>query len=393
MLRRFRYQFAYGVILLLGAATRRLDYRAIWCEQHEDFLAEVADQTLDAYQVKTRKPELGAWKLNDEAIWKSIARFVDLDRRFPEKIRFFKLVSNAEFSDSSARAREHLSPVKLRAAVHGVNRWEELSGPAKKGFELLNEKIGATPEELFVSLKRLDLIQGPTDRAFEDEICQTHIPGLPECSSLSATSLARIREVLITRVGEASALFTDDPARHWVALNRDLQTEPLLLAKRITVEDLTLIVREVRGGGFAYLDTLASLQLGDALERMDTLEKKMVRGGLAHHYEMMRRRALTAEQMLLDLATRPTDGLRVCSQLENIVFGECDDARLRASQHPEPFGTKMLIDVQDRLKTLAQTDPERVHRQPYDLLVGVVGLLASECKVWWSKPFQVEVAE
>lgn len=116
----------------------------------------------------------------------------------------------------------------------------------------------------------------------------------------------------------------------------------------------------------------------------------MFRGGLAQHYEMMRRRALSSEQILLDLATRPADGLRMCSQLENIVLGECDDALLRASQHPEPFETKILIDVQDRLKTLARTEPERVHRQHYDLLVGVAGLLASECKVWWSKPFQVE---
>jgi hypothetical protein len=80
VLRRFRYQFAYGVILLVGAATRRLEYRAIWCEQHEDYLAEDSNQNFDAYQIKTKKPELGAWELNDEAMWKSMARFVELDR-------------------------------------------------------------------------------------------------------------------------------------------------------------------------------------------------------------------------------------------------------------------------------------------------------------------------
>jgi Cap4 dsDNA endonuclease len=393
VLRRFRYQFAYGVILLLGAATRRLEYRAIWCEQHEDFLAENSEQNFDAYQVKTRKPELGAWELNDEAMWKSIARFVELDRAYPGKIRFFKFVSNAEYSNSSAAEREHLSPVSLQTAIRGVRRWDELSGSAKKGFELLMEKTSALPEELFSVLSRLDLVQGPTLGAFEDELCQRHLSTLAECSNLSAAALARIREALIAKVGESSSLFTDDPARHWVALNRDLQKDPLLLAKRILVDDLTLIVREVRGGGFEYLPTLRSLQLGSASKRLDTLQKKMIRGGLAHHYEMMRRRTLSAEQLLLDLATRPDDGVRICAQLENVVFGECDDARLRASQDPEPFGAKMLIDVQDRLKHLTQAEPERVHRQHCDLLVGVAGLLASECKVWWSKPFQVEVAE
>jgi Cap4-like dsDNA endonuclease family protein len=393
VLRKFRYQFAYGVILLIGAASRRLDYCAIWCEQYEDFLAEISDQNFDAYQVKTRKPELGAWELNDEAMWKSIARFAELDQRYPGKIRFFKFVSNAEYSDSSAVEREHLSPIKLLTAVRVVRRWDELSGPAKKGFVWLKEKNGATAEELLAVLSRLELISGPTERAFEDELAQSHISSLAECSTLSASALARVRDSLIAMVAEASSLFANDPARHWVALNRDRHDDPLLLAKRITIEDLTLSVRDARGGAVEYLPSLASLQLGSASKKMDTLQKKMVRGGLAHHYEMMRRRTLSAEQTLLDLATRPDDLLRICSQLENVVFGECDDSRLRACQHPEPFGTEMLIDVQDRLKRLTQAEPERVYHQHYDLLVGVAGLLASECKVWWSQPFQVEEAE
>jgi len=57
----------------------------------------------------------------------------------------------------------------------------------------------------------------------------------------------------------------------------------------------------------------------------------------------------------------------------------------------DPFGPLMLIDVQDRLKRIAETQPARVHRQSYDLLVGVAGLLTSECKVWWSEPFELGV--
>lgn len=391
VLRKFRYQFAYGVILLVGAATGSLDYQAIWCEQYEDFLAEMKDGNFDAYQVKTKEPEIGRWELNDEALWKSISRFVNLNRKYPGKIHRFRFVSNANYSDSSAADRNHLSPLKLSAAVRGVKSWDELAGGAKKGFEILKAKIGCTPEDLFVVLERLDWVSGPTDRAFEDELAQSHLPKLAECSNLGPSVLARVRDALIASVQEASSLFTDDPARHWVALNDHLQNDPLLLAKRITVQDVTLIARGARGVGFGYLPMLASLQLGSASERMDTLQKKMVHGGLAHHYEMMRRRSLSAEQVLIDLATRPEDGREILSQLENVVFGECDDARLHVSPHTEPFGTSMLIDVQDRLKRLVQAEPERVLHQHYDLLVGMAGLLTSECKVWWSEPFQIEV--
>jgi len=34
VLRKFRYQHAYGVILSLGIAAGQLDYKLLWCEQH-----------------------------------------------------------------------------------------------------------------------------------------------------------------------------------------------------------------------------------------------------------------------------------------------------------------------------------------------------------------------
>jgi hypothetical protein len=63
------------------------------------------------------------------------------------------------------------------------------------------------------------------------------------------------------------------------------------------------------------------------------------------------------------------------------------DTTLRASQKGEPYGPLMLIDVQDRLKYISETESLRVHRQHYDLLVGTSGLLTSDCKVWRSEPF------
>ena len=391
--RRDRYQFAYGVILLIGSIRGELDYTAVWCEQHEDFLAEISDNCYDAYQVKTRKPELGAWQLNDDELWKSIKRFVELGCTFPESIRTYFFVSNAAFSESSGQRLEHLSPVKLIEAVKQVARWEELSDPAKNGFECLQDKVGAAPEKLFAVLKHLKLVPGPPLQNFEDVLSLTHISKLENCSKLNASLLARVREALIQRVALASSLTSDDPAQHYAALNRERHKDPLLMAKRISLDDAILTIRDVLGGSFYYLPSLASLKLGNAAENLDALEKKMVKGGLAYHYEMMERRPLSAEQLLLDLATRPDDGQQICSQLENVVLGECDDAQLRASQGPEPFGAKMLIDVQDRLKRVAADEPSRVHQQHADLLVGIAGLLTSECKVWWSKPFELKAVQ
>lgn len=387
-LRKFRYQHAYGVLLSIGIVTRKLDYTSLWCEQHEDFLAETESGLFDAYQIKTRKSELGEWQLNHDAFWESIYRFVKLDLKYPHRIRSFRFVSNTSYSNSDAKRREYLSPRKLLTGIKSATRWEDLIGAAKKGFRWLKDKLKVEERGLFSVLDRLEIVLGPTDRAFEDELSQRHIPTLNECSSMNSLSLSRVREALIARIARASSLVSGDPSRDWIGLTCKLDEDPFLLAKRIKAEDVILTVRDAQNPAFCYLPDLASLRLGDTSERLDTLQEKMIKGGLASHYEIMRRRALTAEQELLGLASHP-NGKKMISQIENVVLAECDDANLRASQTREPYGPIMLINVQDRLKQISETEPLRVYSQSYDTLVGVAGMLTSECKVWWSERFEV----
>ena len=390
VLRKFRYQHAYGVILVVAMVTKNKAYTAIWCEQHEDLLAEREDGFFDAYQVKTRKSETGEWELNDELFSKSIGRFVALDKKFPEKIHGFYFVSNTQYSDSNAKKREHLSPIKLIKAVHLVSLWGELEGKVLEGFECLIKATEADADDLFSVIKRLDITLGPTERAYEDEVCQRHISTLPQCKSASAPALAKVRESLIALMARAASLDTNDPSRDWVGLTKGDSRDPYLIAKRIKTEDVILAIRDAHVSGIHFPSELASIDLGVTGQKQDVLQKKMSRGGLAARYETMRRRSITAEQELLDLATRSGSEKEKCSQIENVVLGECDDAHLRASTKQLSFGSSMLIDVQDRLKLIAETDPEKVHHVPYEVLVGVAGLLTSECKVWWSEVFKLE---
>ena len=393
VLRKFRYQHAYGAILAIGIATKRLRYTAIWCEHHEDFLAELDGGGFDAYQIKTRKSELGEWEIKDEAWYKSVGRFISLDTSFPNQIQLFYFVSNTQFSDSRAEQKERFSPVRLLKAIKAAPTWQDLDGEAKKGFEWLKKKLDAGEDSLFAVLKRTDLIVGPTERAYEDELCQSHISTLDDCRSLSAPALKQVMEALIAALAEAASLVSNDPSRHWVGLMMTGQSDPYLMAKRFTKEHVTLVVREYREAHFHYLPSLASLDLGGAGGKLGILRKKLAKGGLAGRYEVLMRKSLSAEQELIDLATRPDQGRKVWSQIESVVLAECDEAHLRASQTPVPFGPGMLIDVQDRLRRIAETEPTKVCRQPYDLLVGVSGLLTSECKVWWSEQFSMEETE
>ncbi len=78
------------------------------------------------------------------------------------------------------------------------------------------------------------------------------------------------------------------------------------------------------------------------------------------------------------------------TQIENVVLAECKEAQLRHSTAETQYGAKMMIDVQDRLKAMAKNDPTRVHDQPYEVLMGMAGLLTEECTVWWSEQFDTK---
>src|SRR5665213_4002693 len=95
-LRNYRYQSAYAVVLLVGAAAKKNDYQAVWCEQEDDVLCQIDENQFDSYQVKTQKPELGPWQLTDDAFVSAINVFLRLEKQLPGKIRHFNFVSNTE---------------------------------------------------------------------------------------------------------------------------------------------------------------------------------------------------------------------------------------------------------------------------------------------------------
>jgi Spy/CpxP family protein refolding chaperone len=390
VIRKFRYQHAYGVVLAVLVLKQSRPYRAIWCEQHEDLLAERNDNLFEAFQVKTRKPETGAWNISDDAFVKSISRFIKLDSEYPGQITKFYFVSNAGFSASEAKKSIHLSPVKLMNAILVSQAPTDLSDPPLKGFALLRSLVGCDEAALFSLLQRLELVHGPTERAFEDEICQTHLPSLDHCEGLSAGSLAKILNALIARMELAASLRSNDPLRHCVGITASGEDDPYLHAKRVTANDIQLVLQDSLYMGVQYPEELATLSLDATRESRTVLKKKLEAGGLGAHFEVMRRMALTAQYALIDLGTRAGNGRKLQAQVENVVFLECDEAYLRAKTQSEIYGTLMLLDLQERLKRVATTEALKVDRQPYEVLVGVAGLLSDDCQVWWSEQFSLE---
>lgn len=385
--RNFRYQHAYGVILLLASATGKKAYIYIWCEHHEDFLAELIDGTFDAYQIKTAKPENGPWTWTKPPLRDSIKRFVALHNKFPSSISSFFFVSNVEQSDSHAEDKIHLSPPRLLEVIDNLPQ----DGKLKEAFDDLLAHCQCTPAELQHVLKNLKFIKGPDRDSFDAVIAHDHFSSVPECKSLNAAQRNHLRDQLVQVVYQASSLKVEDPSRHWLCIGESAQGDPYLQSKKITIESIKTLIKEATARPFSFVPITIPFKLGGGDGKLSVLDKKMLKGGLSEYATTMRRRTLSAEQHLIEQSHLDPAGIsNALSQLTSYVQSVCDDARLTASANPAPYGAQMFRYVHTHLQKAAEQHPEMVFNQPYDLLVGVAGLLTEECSVWWSERFDLK---
>jgi hypothetical protein len=291
--------------------------------------------------------------------------------------------------DSNADTQASKSPLHLLRGVNAAKDRKELTEKALKAFEQLIKDTGANDQALFLVLKRLDLANGPSRDAFVAELALNHISQLDHCRDLNAGRLEDVTDAAIGLVERASSLSCQSPERHYSCLNRSGTTDPQLLEKRLSVDQFVLKCRNVASPDFRYLEGLTSQPLKLAGRDLKVFCAKLNRGGLEEQAEILRRQTLSAHAALIERAARDEDGDRVVTQIENIVLAECNEAQLRQATTGQPYGQKMMIDVQDRLKGLAKNEASRVHDVPYEILMGMSGLLTEECTVWWSDKFDV----
>lgn len=387
--RRFRYQHAYGVILLTGVVTGKLGYESIWCEHHDDFLAQFSGG-FNSYQVKTRIPELGAWELTTDGFVSAITKFAKLETRFPQKISRFKFVSNTQTFRSNSEGKVGRSPDKLIEAIAKSSNESELKHPFDKSIAKLASDCMTTSDRIFAVFKRLEIVVGPSLADFEAVLSQTHIASIEACRSLPPYQLNAIRDELIQKIYDASSNFVDDPAKHWTCINGAAANDPRILAKQLFPNIVEESVRAKSPPYFRYSPMATKTEARLTGNDLSTLEKKLIRGNLRQQMETMLRRTISTEQHLLKLAaSKPDEISEIRNQLESVVQGVCDDASLQNAVNGEISGQRMLAQVQQRLEKLADERPQHVHHQPYDCLVGMAGLLTEECTVWWSNRFDL----
>ncbi len=369
-------------------------YTAIWCEHHEDLLGERIDGKFDAYQVKTSKPELGSWHMLDSEIVKTIGRFVDLLSAHGSWINDLFVVSNTAFDDvtdaSSDERRRARAPRRFLPQVRRCQNPSEIPAPFDGTFAALQAGCACDPNTLFDVIKRVELVSGPSRDDFNAAVAHEHLANVPECKHFSAEELDCLRDEMVNLVALASSLHVVDPIRHLRSVFGGNGPDPVLIAKRIVVAELVFNGHTNGPPPFAFQGEPAITLGGPRPESVR--DQKLLKGGIdPDQIEYLAERERAAEaQLIADTHRRPEAYPQLLRQLEAVVLGECREAYLRASRTGEPFGVNMLVDLQDRLRSVAATRDHLVGRHEYECLVGIASMLTGDCRVWWSNRFPLD---
>lgn len=388
--RNFRYQHQYGVVLLAAVRRGKLDYISLYCEHHEDFLAERPDGLFDGYQIKTSRPENGAWTLTSPQLTKSIGRFVDLIIAFPDQVGKFVFVSNSDVevvTPASKNDKRGRCPGLMLEHVRSCRDVDELQSPFLSSFDSLAAELGADKATLFEVLRRLEFVKGPSRDDFDAVLAQEHVGQLKDCAHLAPGPLRDLCNELVAMFHRAASLYNVDPDRH-LARNSISTDDPVIKAKRIVIADVVLTPRSTTIDKFRYQGQ-PSIRLGPTRSRL--LEMKLQQGGLGKLTEYMKAREQAAEYFFLEEQAKDSKSAEIqLRQIEEAVHGECLESFMALYTSETMFGQAMFNDVSTRLKSLEIRRKELLGGAPYELLMGTAALLTSECRVWWSTRFQTE---
>ncbi|MGB8265455.1 MAG: dsDNA nuclease domain-containing protein [Candidatus Velthaea sp.] len=373
--RRFRYQNAYGAMLLLGQLDRGLHSHAIYFEHHDDLVIDCADGTFIAVQVKTKdSPE--PLKATDESCVKAISRFVEHNRAFNGAFSKFQLVSSVGFFEAPNAATD-LALVLQRARE--IAPKELLSD--KRTKSLCAKLIPPLTEmEVHSVLCRVELTRGAPGLNDIDSRLYYDLSISPYFSNALPAQLKHAIDLLLARAYKAASL--TQASEHYDATAALVTTEQasreLGLEKRLCPADIIAVAQQVLSDpSTQFVGSMPILR--DNLVMRKKLELAQVPANNIEAictcvYHARAQSQVRKYRLGTAAANAHQAGLRAR------VHTAFDSRYERMTASGPLDGRAFYSEVRSLTEGLAADDVDS------DEFLGIVGDLTDECRIWWSEP-------
>jgi hypothetical protein len=389
--RRFRYQSTYAAILSMHMCREDTPIEELYCELHEDILLKFKDGTFGGVQVKTRERHLGPLDANCAEVKKALKKFVGLELLFPSMFSSFTIATNAGFSKAKNKCIE---------TIHGLAKDGNVALLLKKRSKskvLIIEiaKDHSCTEDIVISvLARLRLLGNISSM---EDIKTNLTQKVAETLNLKGQTLGvidGIAEKLILKHLDAASLSNDTSHSEYYVLSNDPGDEAIkaiIQNKRITKQIvLDLAKQQLEEPISLFIKDSAGIPKSSSSAKK--LEAKMDAGGITYqNIELAKDQKYSFESLTVSwLYKYPEDEAnKRYDQVVSIVKNQCQESFDEVFDEEELFGMKMLKVARAKLRTRHAGQESDFFDCKYEHLLGVAGVLTEDCKIWWSKHFNL----
>lgn len=390
VLRRFRYQITFAGILCL-LMTEDDKYEELFCEHHEDILVKYTDQSYTGIQVKTKDLNLPPFNIEDEAIIKSIKRFISLEATFPGKFKNFSIVSNHGFDQSKPN-------LCINTLIQNIKKGTDVLKPRSKTLSLVKKLCLETGCDQDMAQKVIAKIRLSSYCNLND-IHMKLLNSLKNYKLLKGATeskLTQIAELIIAKCFRASSLsISDDNAvLNYMTGNTDLEEviKQCIKDKCIRRSEFNSWLESEKTVPVAIL-LKDRIQKDDSTEGHRRLEIKMDAGGIdAENIGSVKDFKFAFEQHSLSWIYKdPDEAESKYSQIMAVTKNICkeiyDEKEIVKSKSN---GQEMLVAVRKEIKERKKNEPAIFLDCSYEHVIGAVGVLTESCKVWWTPKFEIK---
>jgi len=394
---RFRYQYCYAALLAIQIISEDCDIAEVICENHEDVLLKRSSGRFIAVQVKTRRFDQPPFKATDNAITKSLKRFVQLNAAFPEQFELFEFVTNFQFWESSENDSNIcwlLENLKNRGGVKGLRK----TAPVRAWVQSLSSETGEDLNLVVNTLLNTNLVaREDTLKALSSDL-QDAISVLHSFEHLPNKACIEAARGLVQKSTEASTLKMEGNILDLYEPGANLKeviSKHVLEGKKLTESKVQAVLNSsIQKVSNIEPTKYAGLLAPEEVPKdLGIMVKKLTAGDLeGQRIDQLKTSKKSLEHLYLQWVGR-YGSHKATEMYENVmshVQFECTEAQVEAAQKSVSYAPLMYSILSERLKTKRKNDSEQIHRCSELHLMGAAAILTQECKAWWSDKFDVD---
>lgn len=389
---RFRYQFCNVAINALRLVSDPEWAKSVICENFEDLILERHDGRFVGIQVKTRARQLPTFKLTDSAVEKSLVRFVQLKKKFPDQFVEFQFVTNHEMwveKDDERNLPWLISATQETPSIKHLRK----NNPKKIAIERLCCASNSSTEDVIGTL----IVSKCTSRREDVKTIVLSVQhALLECDQCSELQHKTVLQITEDIIHEASLASTRGN-RTWVprlyaadANFSDLFSDVALLGKKIDRLRIQQLIADRLMPTDEPLTIEGLVNSSDLPKGLSRMFQKMAAGGVEtsrinHTQDLVR--SFESLKIKWTLKYGRDKAHEMINDLLARTLTECVEAEVAASRDGKIYGSNQFAILKEKLDNRYVRERDTLHGCKSDHLLGAAGVLTEDCKVWWSEPF------